>query len=170
MKALLACLLLAFTTSLFAGQPAYLELEIGGELVEGESNASTIGGVDVSQMIQVNAFRHEIIRTTGANSVNHKGYTIVKSLDKVTPLLAKALAQNQMANATIRFFRLDSNSGDVENYLTYTLTNCQIIRVQPWMPNILDPAAANQPPMEEVTIAYQTIKIESGANSVQIDR
>ena len=162
MKTLITCLTLAFISHLHAGLPAYLELTIGGNGIAGEPGQGSVGGFDPSNMIRVNAFRHELVRT--GSTVNHKGFTIVKPLDKATPLLAQALGQNGVGTAVIRLFRADSNEGTVENHITYTLTNCQIIRVQPWMANITDNAAASLPAMEEVTFTYQSIEIESETN------
>ena len=159
MKTIVCCLLLAFISHVRAASPAFLELTINGNAIAGEPGQVQTGGVDVSQMIRVNAFRHELVRT--GSTVNHKGFTIVKPLDKSTPLLAQALGQNGVGTAVIRLFRPDSNEGTIENHITYTLINCQIIRIQPWMANITDPAAASLPAMEEITLTYQSIEIES---------
>jgi type VI secretion system Hcp family effector len=167
MKTLITCLTLAFFSHVQAALPVFLELTINGSDIAGEPGQTSVGGLDVSQMILVNAFRHEIVRS--GSTVNHKGFTIVKPLDKSTPLLAQALGQNGVGTAVIRLFRNNSNDGTVEQNITYTLTNCQIIRVQPWMANVTDPAAAALPPMEEVTFTYQNIQIESetsGASAI----
>ncbi|WP_193212851.1 type VI secretion system tube protein TssD [Luteolibacter marinus] len=170
MKTLLLSLFLLLPCSLHAALNGYLELTVGGNTIVGDATITTMGGTDVSEMLEVVAFRHELIRTS-SQALTHKGFTLVKRLDKSTPLLAQALANNATGEAVLHLFRRNSDTGEIEEYLTYTLQNCQFVRVQPWKPNTLDPDTAASPDLEEITLSYQSITIESSSgNTVSISR
>ena len=171
MKTLLLSLLLLLPCSLHAALNSFLELTVDGSPIVGDATTNSMGGTDVSQMLEVVAFRHELIRTS-SSGVTHKGFTLVKRLDKSTPLLAQALAVNSTGQAVLHLYRRNSDTGEIEEYLTYTLENCQFVRVQPWKPSTLDPDTAASPDLEEITLTYQSLTIESttSGNAVSIAR
>ena len=148
-----------FTIStMVAAENCYLELTLNGEAIEGEPTVTTMGGVDVSSAIECLAFTHDVFRS-GAHPT-HKPILITKRVDKSTPLLYKGLFQNQAGEATIRFFRKNTSTGETEHFQTITLSNLRIGSVRRWQPSTLDPVGAQQPLLEEVTLLYQEITIE----------
>ncbi|BCX47669.1 Hcp family type VI secretion system effector [Haloferula helveola] len=161
------------TASVRAALPAFAEINMGGTDLEGEHSYPTFGGIDVSTMIQVTAFRHEVLRGISAGRVeglSHKPITITKPIDKATPLLYRAISDEQTGTVRLNFFNNDPDTGQTQHFFTIELTGAKIVRVQPWLASTYDPAAANLPPQEEVTIYYDTMTItsESGGTTTTV--
>ncbi len=160
---LIAAFVLAWLPfSASANLPVYLELQINGADIEGEPVQATIGGDDVSKLIECIAMEHEVYvpvssggHTSGAPVPGT--IKIVKRVDKATPLLLQGLAQGQIAEAEFHGYDNDPDSGETRRRFTITLTGGKIVSVRRWRPNILDPAAANMPHMEEVQFTFQTM-------------
>jgi type VI secretion system secreted protein Hcp len=76
----------------------------------------------------------------------HEPYTILKYKDKSTPLLYKALCQNEQIDpAEIKFYRTGA-MGQEEHYFTVTLHNGRIAEIREITPNL-----------ESVSFYYETI-------------
>ncbi len=119
----------------------FLKLEIDGNYIEGES---TIASMDREGTIQCGAFDHEVsvpydaatAQTTGARV--HGPISIIKRIDKTTPLLLKALCLNEpVDSAEFMFFRpATSGDGAEEKYLTILLENAKIVAIENAYPNV----------------------------------
>ena len=90
-------------------QTVHLKLQIDGNDIEGES---TIGSMDREGTIECSAFEYRLTtpREVGSGALTgrrqHSAVVITKRIDKTTPLLLKALCQNEIVTeATFRFFR-----------------------------------------------------------------
>lgn len=144
-----------------AAEPVYLQLSMNGTQIEGEPSRVAIGGEDVSGMIECFATEHEMF--DGDSSSRFRlaigAFKIVKTLDKATPLLAQAMAQQHLGQAVFHFFRSSPGTGEIEEFLTITLENVRIVSVRTYVPNTLDPATGNSPPLEEVQFAFGSIEI-----------
>lgn len=157
MAALVAAL--APASVLHAAEPAYLE-------IVGETQGAIHGDVTIAgreDTIEVHAFSHQIIAPRDAASGlptgkrQHKPMTIVKRIDKATPLLANLLTHNEnLTTFTLTFWRKDQTGREVA-YYKIELLNAQIVSIRPWMPNTNDPATAAIQPSEEIAFVYQKI-------------
>lgn len=142
---------------------AYMTLTCNGSDIPGESSVQSAGGVDVSNDIEVFAFGLNVSAdfdsATGQISGrrSYKPVRILKRVDKATPLILQALAENQNCEAAIRFFRLNPISGQTEHYYTITLQQARIVSMMPSLPSTIDPASANLPMTEAVSIAFGII-------------
>ncbi len=76
----------------------------------------------------------------------HSPIIITKYVDKSSPLIYKALANNETGEATLRFYRTLAN-GQEELYYTIHLQNTKIVSIKTAFPNI-----------EQVSLFYQTIR------------
>ena len=109
-------------------QTVHLNLLIQGNKVDGDS---TKASMDRADTIECHSFFYELSsprematgRLTGRRQ--HSPVTIVKPVDRSTPLLLKALCQNEVVNrADFRFFRPSpGGSGAEEHYYTVLLEN-----------------------------------------------
>jgi len=167
-------ILIALLGSLQTGSTAlnaYLELQLNGTAIAGDTTVVSMGGVDVSDHIECIAFNHEVFVTGTSSRRTHGPIKIVKRVDKSSPLLYMGFGQNQSAELTFRFFRLNPDEGTTEHYYTITLQNARIAGIRHWFPNTTDPAGANLPQMEEVSFIYQTITIthEIGGTEVTLN-
>ncbi len=112
----------------FAAQTVHLTLEIAGNQIEGES---TIRSLDREGTIECSSFTWGVLTptddSTGSVTGNrqYQPVTVTKRIDKSTPLLAKALAQNEpVTTAEFRFYRPDTTGkGAEEHFYTILLEN-----------------------------------------------
>jgi type VI secretion system secreted protein Hcp len=111
------------------------------------------------------AMEHEIVTPRDASSGlptgrrQHKPLTIVKPIDKASPLLMKLLANNESATVTLRFTRPDPNGGGKpQQYYTIKLTNAAVGSIREWKPNTRDVSADRAGDLEEISFIYQKIE------------
>jgi type VI secretion system secreted protein Hcp len=142
---------------LIAAAPAAEPIE---STLTGRNGPITGDGPDGS--VVVLGFEHEIIsprdpatgQATGRRQ--HKPVRIVKSIDKSSPLLYRAIATNEIL-PTVEFrFRRSTEKG-AEIYYKVTLTNASIAAIRQWKPNTRDLSADRAGDLEEVSFTYQTI-------------
>ena len=83
---------------------------------------------------------------------------IVKRIDKSSPLLFKALCDNEVIEAKFRFFRPNPDGdGTTQHFYTVEIKEGRIASYQRISPDVIDPASANAPPTEEVTFVFGDI-------------
>jgi type VI secretion system secreted protein Hcp len=114
--------------------------------------------------IKVVGYNHTVRSSTDAatglptGKRQHKPLTIVKEIDKSSPLLFNVLSNNEnLSTFTLRFYKPDSRTGQETQYYTVELINARIAGIRNWTPNTLDPASRNYGDMEEVSFVYQKI-------------
>ena len=158
--------LLIVTTILFVGsvafgaQPVYLKLQINGNDIEGYSRVSSMERagsiVCLSFNYSLKTPRAEATgMTTGVRQ--HGPVVFTKRIDKTSPLLVKALANNEPVNSAIfRFFRKTS-SGAEQHYYTIMLENAYVASISIISPDVLTVEGKARPGIEEVEIIFQTI-------------
>ena len=113
--------------------------------------------------IEVFGFCHEITTPVDAASGlptekrQHKPLIVVKRIDKSTPLLQKALVNNeQLDEMTLSFFRIDPGTGGFQQYYTITLSEARVVSVKA-ISQDLSNNSDTYPTMEEVSFVYQKI-------------
>jgi type VI secretion system secreted protein Hcp len=117
--------------------------------------------------IKVTAAEHEIVSprdpATGLPSGKriHRPMVITKELDKATPLLYAALAQNEkFTEWTLRYWRPVStatSTGSEEQYFTVNLANASISSIKAVTPNTAVQETAGLQSYEVVTFTYERI-------------
>ncbi len=128
-------------------------LTANGTTIPGEGTANPGGGNDYINGL---GFDHEVIVVAGRRT--HKPIRIVKPIDKATPLLYKALVQNEVISGEFRFWRPSpSGDGSQEQYYKVTITGGRITGVRNWKTNTRDLSADRAGDLEEVSITYQSI-------------
>ena len=137
---------------------AYLQVKANGSEIKG-------GSVDTKQHdgwcdVITFEFRAESKRdqstglATGRRS--YQPLTILKTLDKASPLFFKAFAMNQVIEAKIELWRDKPKGGGREKYYTYELKEGRIAAVDQFAP----PEAsneANKGTLERIAIVFQTV-------------
>lgn len=112
----------------------FLRLEIAGNQIDGESTITTL---ERENTIECSGYSYELSTPREESSGQltgrrqHSTVTIAKPVDKTTPLLYKALCNNEViTKAEFRFYRPNvSGSGSEEHYYTVLLENCYISRI-----------------------------------------
>lgn len=120
-------------------------------------------------MIAVHSFHHEIISPRDAASGlptgkrQHRPITIIKEIDKSTPLLHEALTNNEnITSWELKCYNPKTSpaggAGQETNHFTIKLTNASISDIADIMENNLDPEDAKLPLMQQISFTYQKIE------------
>jgi len=89
----------------------------------------------------------------------HTPLKVVKTIDKATPGLHKALASGEpIAEVEVDFYRIDPQTREEAKYYTITLKNARIVEIQTFMPTSFLPQNESYRHMEEVSFVYQEIE------------
>lgn len=153
----LVLLLLIAAVPAQAALNAYAELTLDGVPLDGDVTQATIGGVDVS------ANHLEIYRYDQLNALAEKGkgtvvgpLTLLKRIDRASPLLIQALLTKQRVAGTLKIFDNDPDTGETRLRYTVELVDGQVSAVEQTIPDAFDPEQATRPPLE-------VLRIEPGA-------
>lgn len=148
-----------------------IEDDEGNALTDGASAADSIGAFAKEtheDEVLVLGFDHDVkVPTddrTGERTGNprHSRLLIRKLIDKSSPLLWGALAQNSSMTVTIEFYRgADSGSGgDPVHYFTIELEGAKINSMNNVSPDIMNPNNDVYMAYEEVGFTYNSISWE----------
>ena len=114
--------------------------------------------------IQVHSFSHEILISRDAASGlptgkrTHKGFVILKEVDKSSPLLWNALVENEnLAEWTLDFWEVSATALEKRIY-SINLTNASIASMRESMLDNEDAANAEYTLLEEISFTYQRIE------------
>jgi type VI secretion system secreted protein Hcp len=139
----------------------HLYLTANGTKIDGDS---TILSMERENSIECLSFGDSVRTAREASSGMASGertyepVRIVKRIDKSSPLLAKALCNNEVIEATYKFFRPNpAGDGTTQQYFTVAIAEGRIASVTRISPDVIDPASANAPPTEEVTFVFGKI-------------
>ena len=143
-------------------QTVHLSLQIDGNDIEGESIASSMNREGT---IECSSFSYSVItprdqasgELTGRRQ--HRAVEITKRVDKSTPLLLKALCQNEpVTSAEFRFFRPSpGGSGAEEHFYTVLLENGYVSGISQLSEDDIMGGEAAPPMMEEIAFVFQDI-------------
>jgi type VI secretion system secreted protein Hcp len=138
-----------------------LYLKANGMDIKGESTQRSLGREDSIECVH---FDHAVSTAREAGSGMATGrrryepILIRKRIDKSTPLLFKAMVENQKIDATFKFFRPNPNGdGTTEQFYSVDIKDGRISGMRDYVPDCIDPVSSNDPPMEEVRFVFHTI-------------
>ena len=141
-------------------EPVALLLTINGVQVQGESEQTTLGRAQSIECV----YYHQAMDAPGqlgsGVSTGRRQYgplVIRKRIDRASPLIARALIQNSVVEAVFRFFRTRQD-GTLEQFYTTHIRQARIAGFSQYVPDVLEPATASEPPLEEVTFVFQSIE------------
>ena len=139
----------------------HLYLTANGTKIDGDS---TILSMDRENSIECLSFEDAVRTAREASSGMASGertyepLRIMKRIDKSSPLLAKALCNNEVIEAIFKFFRPNpAGDGTTEQFFTVEITEGRVASITRVSPDVIDPASANAPPTEEVTFVFGRI-------------
>ena len=88
----------------------------------------------------------------------HRPITIMKEIDKSSPMLYQALCTNELLTELfLNWYRVDE-TGTQELYFSMLMRNALINKIRPWLPNVMDAESAAYRHMEEVSFIYEYIR------------
>lgn len=144
-------------------ETVHLFLTANGADIEGESTQTSLGRRGSIECLYYEQGVSAAGRESSAGlATGRRQYTplvVRKRIDKASPLLLKALTENQVVEGTFRFFR-PSTAGDgtTEQFYTVVIKQGRISGVRQIVPDVLQPATADQAPLEELTLAFGSIE------------
>jgi type VI secretion system secreted protein Hcp len=138
----------------------------GNLTLVGQDQGPIEGSCDIEgreDTILVQAFKHMVEIPTNDSGVPsgrrvHRPLMITKEVDKSSPKLYQVLCSGEvLSEATLRWYRLDG-SGEETQYFTVMLQNALIVKVDSWVPDVLDKQYAGYSNMENVWFTYEVIR------------
>ena len=142
-------------------ETVHLYLKSNGEDIQGESSQTSLGRENSIECV----YFQDSVRTarekgsgmaTGRRT--YEPIKFLKRIDKSSPLLARSLCNNEVIEGVFKFFRPNpAGDGTTEHFMTIEIAEGRIAGVTRTVQNTLDPASANEPPLEEVAFVFHTI-------------
>ncbi len=143
-------------------ETVHLYLKANGQDVKGESTQTSVGRKDSIECVY---YEQKVITAREAGSGMATGrrqyepLLIRKRIDKSSPLLVKALVENAKIEGAFKFFRPNpKGDGTTEQFYTVEIKDGRIASLKQMVPDTIVPASSTEPPLEEVTFVFHTIK------------
>lgn len=142
-------------------EAVHLYLKANNTDIHGESSIASLGRDRSIECVALD-FAVKTAREAGSGMATgrrqYEPLRFRKRIDKSTPLLAKALTENQRIEATFKFFRPSlAGDGTTQMFFQIELDGGRLASQQIMLPDTLVPALSFDPPMEEVSIVFQSI-------------
>lgn len=142
-------------------QSVHLFLKANGKDIKGESTQQSMGRADSVECVSFSSgvtSARESASNLATGRRQHEPITIRKRIDKASPLLAKALVQNEVVEGTFKFYRPNpAGDGTTEQFFTVAVKGGRVFAQKLMILNTLDPQQASEPPLEEVGFVFHTI-------------
>lgn len=142
-------------------ETVHLYLKANGTDIKGDSTQTSLGR---ENSIECLYYEQGVITAREAGSgmaTGRRQYAplmIRKRIDRSSPLLMKAMVENQAVEGTFKFFRPNpTGDGTTEQFYTVSIKQGRIASVKQYVPDTLVPASSTEPPLEEVTFVFHTI-------------
>jgi type VI secretion system secreted protein Hcp len=144
-------------------ETVHLYLKANGSDIKGESTQQSLGRKDSIECLY---YEQKVVTAREAGSGMATGrrqyepLLIRKRIDKSSPLLMKALVENQKVDAVFKFFRPSpTGDGTTQQFYTVTIKDGRVATMKQFNPDTIVPATSTEPPMEEVSFVFHTINM-----------
>ena len=141
--------------------PVPVNLTIVGELqgaiegsceIEGREGSVLVYGLDHTVEIPTDS------RGATAGRRVHRPVSVIKEVDKSSPMLYQALCTNErLTEVRIDWYRVDE-TGVEELYFTTFMVNAFVASIRPWIPNAMERDNEGLRHMETVSFTYEKIR------------
>ncbi len=142
-------------------ETVHLYLEANGTPIKGESTQTSLGRQDSIECLYYESGVKTARESGSGMATGRRQYTpimIRKRIDKSTPLIAKALCDNEKIQGVFKFFRPNpTGDGTTEQFFTVSIKNGRVSSQTQRSPDSFDPALSNRPEFEEVEFIFHTI-------------
>lgn len=138
----------------------------GNLMLVGKEQGPIEGSCDIEgreETILVQSFKHVVDLPSNEQGLPsgrrvHRPLMITKEVDKSTPKLYQALCTGEpMSEATLRWYRMDG-SGEETQFFTVMLQNAMLVKIESWVPDVLDKQNAQYGNMENLWFTYEVIR------------
>ncbi len=142
-------------------ETVHLYLNANGTKVDGESTQTSLDRENSVECLSfVDAVRTAREKGSGLATGRRtfEPITFRKRIDKASPLIAKALCNNEVIDGSFKFFRpAPSGDGTTEHFFTVEFGEGRVASIRRVSPDTIDPASAMEPPTEEVSFVFHNI-------------
>lgn len=142
-------------------ETVHLFLKANGADIQGNSSQISLGRENSIECI---SFESSVITAREKGSAmatgrrQHNPLIIRKRIDKSSPLIGKALCENQVIQGIFKFFRPNpTGDGTTQQFYTVEIAEGRIASVRIFVPNTIVPASTLEPPQEEVSFVFGSI-------------
>jgi type VI secretion system secreted protein Hcp len=142
-------------------ETVHLYLKANGADIQGDSTQTSL---ERENSIECVYFESKVRTAREAGSgmaTGRRSYepiVIRKRIDKATPLIYKALCNNETIDGVFKFFRPNPDGdGTTEQFYTVEIRNGRVAHFNAVSPDCIDPASATDPPLEEIGFLFETI-------------
>jgi type VI secretion system secreted protein Hcp len=152
--------LLTCAGAAFGADNVYLFLKTNGTEVQGDSSVTSLGR---ENSIECFAFEFNLASPAGQERGKRPTIVVRKPIDKSTPVLARALSQNEIVEGSFRFYRPNpAGDGTTEQFFTVEISKGRITSIRYILPDTLDQDTAPLPAYEEVSLAFGSALLDYG--------
>lgn len=136
----------------------YASLTADDTALAGDSTNSSVGGVDVSAMLECYSLEFSASSPEGKES-QFSPLRFRKRSSENTPELWKASLLKQKISGTFHMFDADPNSGQTRERFRVVITGAQIVNLSTASPDASNPSLAPMPQYDLVELAPKTMSI-----------
>jgi type VI secretion system secreted protein Hcp len=140
--------------------------KVQGDITLEASTEKSVGSIwqkGHENEVYIQALNHQVLIPTETHSGMvtgervHRELVITKLFDKSSPLLYKAMCENEELEVEIKWYRASEKSGGLEHYFTHKMEEAKIVDIKAYMPNLQDPKNAPFTHLEDVAFRYKAI-------------
>lgn len=142
-------------------ETVHLYLKANNSDIAGESTQTSLGRENSIECLSF----EDAVRTArekgSGMATGRRAYEplkVRKRIDKSSPLIAKALCNNEVIAGVFKFFRPNpTGDGTTQHFFTVEIGEGRVAGIVRTSPDVIDPASASSPPVEEVSFVFHNI-------------
>lgn len=142
-------------------ETVHLYLKAAGADIQGESTQTSLGRENSIECVYFESSVRTAREAGSGVASGRRSYEpikILKRIDKSTPLLYKALCQNEVIEGVFKFFRPNPvGDGTTEQFYTIEIKQGRVASFKATVPNCINPASSLEPPLEEISFLFGEI-------------
>jgi type VI secretion system secreted protein Hcp len=142
-------------------ETVHLYLKANGTDVKGDSTQHSLGRENSIECVYYEQAVQTAREAGSSLATGRRQYSpllIRKRIDKSSPLLMKAMVENQAIEGTFKFFRPNpAGDGTTQQFYSVAIKQGRIASMKQYVPDSIVPATSTEPPLEEVTFVFHTI-------------
>lgn len=141
-------------------QTIALFLKLSGNDVQGDNPQTTGGRANSIEVLSWSWAAEAPLSASGlaAGQRIMGEVKFVQRIDKSTPLLFKGFTNNEVALGLFKFYRPNpTGDGTTEQFFTFLGEQGKITSLNNWLPDAINPATANMPPLVQFTMRFNKV-------------
>jgi type VI secretion system secreted protein Hcp len=139
----------------------HLFLKANDKDIKGESTQTSLereGSIECVVYEQEGATPFEASTGRASGRRQYKPLVIRKRIDCSSPLLWKAMTQNEKVEGVFKFYRPNpTGDGTTEQFYTVSIKGGYISSIKQYIADTLTPGASDEPPLEEICFIFHDI-------------